>query len=427
MANIREEARGPLGSITDLVAAKEIGKLWSAVESIRGYSGGTEITAVTRAELKALENAVYARIDDLQNKPFDRGGGASGGSFTSVGSSLDVRPLDNLWSGTNKWSVDGAPASSMKYEPSLGHLISIRDDALPLAVYPYEVGNFFADTTYRAANSLSIVPVHMHATSADDHAGNVWGLATEAYNDTSKQGKASTTQLFGAEVSIISKVWDSQAMRHAGLLTVFKNRMDVDPNPDNPDGPPPANRSYNKSAIAIYIDTGAGRGSDTSIQCGWYRGIYFSPHSLDSSNGNIWAFDNGKAVGIDMGDLEGFAPEGGRFYQRLNAAIALPPNTGISWDGSPKAVQTRFNDGTGDFEFRVGSTANAAINFSTGVLKQGGGLPYYLNLGAAGSQLFTMVSSNKIKSDLFLPSYTFAVMAKVLIDGVQYYIPVYRL
>jgi hypothetical protein len=446
--NIRDEGRGPLSSIADRVVAKEIGKLWSVVENMRGYAKKTGVSVVTHDELDQFKQLINGRVDQLDKAGTKASNAGPGGSFTSIssgGPSLDVRPLDNLWTGNNLWKADNSTVSVVTWDPPTATMHFVRDDALPVKEGIYEYGSIFIDITHRGSSNTdpsntveqakrfaSLVPIHMHAVSADHHHGNAWGFATEAYNDESKKGKFSPTQLIGAEVSIIQKAWDTRAARHCGLLVVFKNRMDREHTPVH--GVPDGNESYNHNSVGIYIDTGAGRrgnnvdpiAGNAAIQCGWHQGIYFSAHSLDRSNGNIWAGDlEGLAVGINMSDFEGPAPEGGFFYNRLKCAIALPPNTGVSWDGSPKNIQTRFNNATGNFEWRLGNTPTSAVNLTTGALLQGPGLGYFLNLGYGGAQLFTMLSDAKIEGG-FPIDFTYTGMIRFKIDGSQFFFPFYR-
>lgn len=433
MSDVREDGRGPLSAIQDPVAAKEIGKLWTTVESIRGgYRLNADNAAATKAELAAVEKALYQRIDasTKQAKTFVNGGQTIGGtgSVTQI-TGQDIRPLNNAWLGANEWKSKVSKSYAL-WSPEYATMQLYREDELP--PYPFGgivndvgiVGNLFADTVYSGNNYNAILPMYMHGVSVGSHKGNAWGFATEVYNAQDKLGQQSPTQLFGAETAILNLVYDSTAARHAGLLVVFKNRLDFQNGPVH--GKPPSGKSYNRNTSAVYIDSGAGRtnglpGGDTSIECGWWRGIYFSPYSLDRSSGNSTQH-NGKAIGIDMGDLDGNAPEGGHFYNRLHCAISLPPNTGITWDGSGRVVETRFNNQTGDFEFRVAGSKNVAINFSTGYYTAPGGT--YLNLYAPGERLFSMLSYDKIDSTAFA-SLNFAGSLKILIDGLRFFIPIY--
>lgn len=95
-----DEARGPLTGI-ESNAAKEIGKLWTNAESRTAAGAGQAF--VTNDQLKAQVTALTQRIDGLSTqtvKILEQPGGSGGVS----GGGLDLRPLDNTWTGTNTWT-----------------------------------------------------------------------------------------------------------------------------------------------------------------------------------------------------------------------------------------------------------------------------------------------------------------------------------
>lgn len=104
MSRPQQENAGPLASIQDQIARKEIGKLWSSVNTMRGQTG-TEPYA-TKAELTALERKLLSREKEVV-KVAEGGSSVSGGG----GGGLDLRPLDNLWTGRNTYSRLAAPDS----------------------------------------------------------------------------------------------------------------------------------------------------------------------------------------------------------------------------------------------------------------------------------------------------------------------------
>jgi hypothetical protein len=274
----------------------------------------------------------------------------------------------------------------------------------PVNKVTFENMGWAVDIVQKSING-SLVGIHSHVTSDATHTGNVWGFATEAWNAPTKTAGLQT-QLFGGEVSVLQTLTTSVAERHAGLLTVFKNRYDYQDFPVNGAG------VYNRGARAIYIDSDERTGGlhadgsfgppsqdpmnlKNTTRCGWETGIYFAPQSMDSAS-----TASPTAVGIDMSNLANSTPYGGHYYDRLKASIALPPNVPITWD-KQKSVGTTFNDQTGNFEFSVNGRVSAAINFSMGCLyqsKAGGNiLTYYIDMpgGWDPTGLFSMRSENR--------------------------------
>lgn len=324
---------------------------------------------------------------------------------TSVTHSVNVGAAFN-WTGVHTWQPQyyGLAGSAP--------MILIRNDAIDFSPGSGdEDGVIFADNyvgttgpTGAGKNIKSAISTRAHVVSQSNHAGNAWALVTETSNDSGKQGKASPTQLFGAEIAVINYVWDSTGSRHAGLLLPFKNRTDFSDGGAPPNGTPPAlsnpqsatppsnQKSYNRNTTAIYIDSA--RRSPVSpyeIQCGWWRGIYFSAGSLDTSNGNIntggisspgspgVGIVGRGAIGIDMSAFDQVLPteaksitpndqEGSftHYYHRLDAAIAIPPNTDVIWNGKDATARTRFQ--SGNFEFRLGTSVKASISFAAGIM-----------------------------------------------------------
>lgn len=94
-----DEGRGPLSGI-EANASKEIGKLWTNWEN-RTVNGADQ-SFVTNAQLTAQVNALTDRIDALSAKPSTVVQQVAGGGSSSS-ASLDLRPLNNKWTGTNQW------------------------------------------------------------------------------------------------------------------------------------------------------------------------------------------------------------------------------------------------------------------------------------------------------------------------------------
>lgn len=375
-------------AIKDPEAKNAIEALVSAHNVRNGFVGSGDNQFITKAEAQALIDASTSSV-----------------SKKSVNTAVSSTPV-----------TDATPFS---------RYVQLTDEAVdPLA---QEVIGWGVDITQKNVNG-HIVCGHFHGVSTGRHVGHVWGFATEAYNGTGKIG-GQETQLYGGEVSIINMIPNSIAARHAGLLVVFKNRLDnQNYNVFKPLGTTMnAGESFNRNTSALYLDAGAGRTGSSSdliagninIPCGWQRGVYFSPTSLDESFPNA-----GDAVGIDMSQFEGYAPENvnRRLYQRMKAAIALPPNTPITWDGAGFAVKTQFNNGNGNFEFKVGNSVNAAINFSNGIYYGSNGVEFLSLKGNGTSALFWMESGGRIDSRP-LGEHVYAGMIRIIIDGSSYKLP----
>jgi hypothetical protein len=297
-----------------------------------------------------------------------------------------------------------------------------------------EVMGWGADMTLRSGWQ-PIVPGHWHAVSDGTHSGNAWGIATEATNAPTKTGGL-TTQLFGGEFSVNNYIPNSKAARHAGVLSVFKNRTDFQNYPAGKSATVGLGfgEMYNNATAAFYVDTGGGRvGSafsgegNPSIPCGWYRGLFFSPHSLDETTPYAR-----NAVAIDMSQLDSFAPEnaqfGGqrKFYDRLKSAIALPPNTPITWDGLGMQVKTLFNNQRGTLELFPyhRDYPGLAFQFDTGTIFVHG-YDNQLNLGPAGYELLNMASGSKLTIDT-IAHHEQVGFINIVIDGSRYLLPFYR-
>jgi hypothetical protein len=275
------------------------------------------------------------------------------------------------------------------------------------------------------------VPIHGHALSNGNHSGNVWGIATEAYNHPSKTGGLGT-QIFGAEFTVANFISTSTSVRHAGLLLTFKNRLDAHDTPVN--GVPAGGNAYNKNTSAILLDAGAGRiGSSSNlalgnpaIECGWNKGMYFGATSLDSAAGV-------KAVGIDFTALDTPAPEGGKYTARVKSFLAVPSDGAISFASDMFTSWQRFNSSLGTLEFMCGNEMRLAIGLGSGTLYLNsadfgeGAFGYTKYIDIAGrAPAFASISSNGGKTNP--PTNTGAPVSwvRLIIDGVSGCIPWYQ-
>jgi hypothetical protein len=330
---------------------------------------------------------------------------------------------DYAWTGTHTWT------GNLRYDKNYKVLTNIRTDNGALSPLTGEHNSFAGFVTRTAGSAAdSIVPFVAHGVSDGTHSGNVWGIATEAYNAATKNGGYGT-QLFGGEFSILNLCKTSTAPRHAGLLVVFKNRMDVQDTPVN--GVPSAGQAYNKNTCAVYIDTGAGRvGSSSnpytgnaSIECGWNKGIYFSPHSLDTAAGV-------KAVAIDLTALDAGAPEGNRFRNRVESGLALPDQMAITLATNKQSCRLSY-DQSGMFNVAY-YTSN---RFGVGMHSGGEGIIWCWNgqdgsfgdwwIDISGSQDAIMRVASGSRTQAPSNGSTIANWLNIRVDGIRYALPLY--
>ena len=268
------------------------------------------------------------------------------------------------WTGVQSF---GTPTGSYtaRFDPAYGDFYINRSNNLPYNPSTFEFNAFAADLAYSSGDK-ALVPFRSHGTADGAFASNVWGIATEAINAYSINDH-STTQLFGAEVAVINRSRISDAIRHAGVLSVFKNRGDAE---DVPLGPvPTGGQAFNKKARAIYIDSGGRIGKigspdsgNPAIECGWHTGIYFDAKSLDSAG------SDGKAIGIDLTPLSGSAPEGGTFGDRVKSGLALPTGMPITLSTDCVSSQLRLVTATGNTEFANNGGQRFGVNKDNGCL-----------------------------------------------------------
>jgi hypothetical protein len=329
---------------------------------------------------------------------------------------------DYAWTGTHTWT------GNLRYDKNYKALTNIRTDNSPLSPLTGE-HNAFAGFVTRTTGSDadSIVALCGHGISDQLHAGNVWGMATEAYNASTKSG-GYQSQLFGAEVSIINMCKTSTATRHAGLLVVFKNRLDTQDTPVN--GVPSAGQAYNKNTSAIYIDTGAGRvgsssnafSGNASIECGWNKGIYFSPHSLDKAAGVL-------ATAIDLTALDAGAPEGGRFRNRVISGLALPDQMPITLATNKQSCRLYY-DQSGVFNISYYAADRFMFGLHSGgegVLYCSGGVgnlgDYWVDPAGSTDEIMSCRSANRTTNPA--NTTTIANWLAILVDGIRYHLPLY--
>lgn len=334
---------------------------------------------------------------------------------------------NNVFTGINYWGTQNGLHYLNRVDPTYGDFYISRDDNRPQNPISSEHNGFGADITV-SSGSASIVPLHGHAIAAGTFGGNAWGLATECYNASNKSGAGLATQLFGAEVLIANLIYNSSSNRHAGLLVVFKNRLDVQDTPVN--GVPGGGQSYTRNSSAVYIDSGARIGSSTSpltgnpaIECGWSKGIYFAPYSLDTASGGTI-----KAIGIDMTALDNIAPEGGKYLARIQSAIAIPSDLPITFTTDRVTCQQVYRTGPNTIEFRNNGTFRAGFNLTTGILYQwdstGPQYNYWLDTGGPSTAFMSVRSGSKMQA----PANTTTIVnwINILVDGIRFVIPLYQ-
>lgn len=374
-------AKPNLFNIKDPEIRTALDDLWSGWQLRNGITGNGDQAFITKADLDAM---IAKRIAPVPVQ--------DGGSTTIINSG-----------GTTV--------------PQVTYLV--RKD-FPDSPISHENNGWAADVTVTSGPG-SIVAGHFHAYSENVHYGGCWGLAIESTLTNNKNGPGIVdTQCFGIESSCNIFHSQSKALRHAGALIVFKNRLDVEITPKSVAGVPmppnstlPIGSSYNKNTSAIYIDAGGGRNrgyqshlnniyGSPYIPCGFQRGIYFSTESLDeSANG---AHD---AVGIDMsalgskgipiqnggtgppeGDTSGTGV-GARYSQRMKAAIALAPWMLIRFDENPNGqIGMRYDDINGMVSFVTRARHGSDGQFAAGIqVENGMYMASYAPTGSYGAYL----------------------------------------
>jgi hypothetical protein len=421
MSNTFDHNSGPLHRIVDPVVAAELRKLWSIQQARGGQTGSGGKAYVTFDDLKNERDTILSLV-----KPATKPASVTAGGVTTTSSFGDIRPLDNQWTGSNLWQGEHED-SAVLYEPQYGTLRLFRRDTLPVNPGVGEIGNAFHETEYFGDDYLPVVPTHHHGISSGAHKGNVWGIATEAYNAVNKQGRASPSQLFGSETSIINHVWDSTAWRNAGIMIAFKNRLDIWDMPAN--ALPLPGYSYNKNTAGVYIVSGRRIGSATSpdtgnasIECGFNYGIYFDASSLDTAAGQ-------KATGIDFTALDSDAPEGGKHKARVGSALAVADDMYITFSTNKLSAQQRWRNTTGHMQFENNGSQRVAFNLTSGTIFCFDGVNGQENrwyVDPAGSQPGIMrVRSG---SRMVAPNNSTAVSnwVRIVVDNINYSIPLYR-
>lgn len=193
-----------------------------------------------------------------------------------------------------------------------------------------EQNGWAADITLTTGN-LFAVGSHSHLVSMGGHSGVLFGVTSEVYNSTTKT-PGSPTQLFGAVHTVLNLVYHGNAPFHAGVWAIFRNRLVGQTTPVN--GAPPPSQAYNKNTAAFRVDS-AGRGSNGAITCGWEKGIYFAPGSIDRSG------PSANAIVIDMTDLASIYPG------NIQSMIALPDDTYMSFSSDKTSSRLGFQGATG--------------------------------------------------------------------------------
>jgi hypothetical protein len=100
-----DEGPGSLGGDVDDGVRREIGKLWHTMQNRLGYLHNQptkpDHVLVTQGDLKTIQQDITRRIDALN--PTTPASVQILGDGGSSGGGLDLRPLDNQWTGLNAW------------------------------------------------------------------------------------------------------------------------------------------------------------------------------------------------------------------------------------------------------------------------------------------------------------------------------------
>ena len=420
-------ARPDLSQITDPAAKVAIENLYTGWEFRNGLTGKGDQRFITKAE--AAKNLADAIANLPNSQP----------STVNVSQGDTTTPASDF---TTYLQLTDPPQSSISGEQN----------------------GWAADITLTTGN-LFAVGSHSHLISMGSHAGVLFGNSTEVYNSTTKT-PGSPTQLFGAVHTVLNLVYHGNAPFHAGVWAIFRNRLVGQTTPVN--GAPPPSQSYNKNTAAFRIDS-AGRGSNGAITCGWEKGIYFAPGSIDRSG------PGPNAVAIDMIDLASIYPGS------IQSMIALPSDTYMSFSSDKTSSRLGFQGATGKLRFtenfggaeteyaslqpKFGMTIGASLgpqgywfdqNYSVGLLytpsfgnsgpalyaqTSGGGLgwilgfngvfygndpslSHYVDLNGPNGSVLAFTSGGKTAPPQNLT--TIVNWAGVTIDGIRFCMPLYR-
>lgn len=348
----------------------------------------------------------------------------------SAGTGISVTPGANditvtlNTAATLTWTGTQSFGSYARFDPAYGDFYVSHSVTLPPNPATQEYNAFGADIELSTGTS-SLVPVRAHALVNGSFAPNAWGIATEAVMQYAK-ADGSTNQLFGGEFAVVNRSRKCAAVRHAGVLSVFKNRGDGESDPVGT--LPTGGDSYNKKTRAIYIDSG-GRGTTSTVECGWQTGIYFDAKSLDSAG------SDGKAVGVDLTPLQAVGPEGAPFLNRVKSGVALPTGMPMTLSNDYTSAQLRFLSTTGNTEISNNGSQRFAVNKDNGcvyISAAGESANTWLMdlIGLASpSAIFKFKSGTRVATTATAGGATHVAPAgylKINIDGVPYKLAYYK-
>lgn len=225
------------------------------------------------------------------------------------------------------------------------------------------------------------VPALLNAANQNGSNRGLYPLVTQAWN---KPGGAGT--LVAAEFAAINETNNNVAAKW-GCDIVFKDRGDGVATVTQGLG---ANE-YNLGAFGLVFDSQAR--STAGERCGWRRGIYFTPDSLDADA-------NGAAIGIDFAYVHFYGTTNPLTAYRMTAAIRMNAYQTILWNGDPtlpndptepvNPIRTYFASAAAPNGRWVITNTGAeifGIDVVTGGIYINGGLSSLVTLG--GNNVFT--------------------------------------
>lgn len=231
-------------------------------------------------------------------------------------SGTDIRPLDNLWTGTNTFNNDVVIRGTViDKDPVDGNsnLLNIHSGIYALeSNYSSLTGVAYGAGigVYRTAGTnftvgAQVAGLHSGAVGNSD----TWGVAAEGVQLPGAYGAS-----IGVEATARNSTSDNTSNKY-GVYITFKNRWDYETAPVQGLG---ANQ-YNLNSQALRIDSNPR--STFNEFCGWNRGIVFGANSLDAAQSGALA------TGIDFSEI----PTAN--LSRIRDWIRLRGTKGIEWNG----------------------------------------------------------------------------------------------
>ena len=241
----------------------------------------------------------------------------------------DIRPLNNLWTGTNSFQNTVSIFQTEITNPVVDN--NPRLLVFDTGIYAVEGGyNLPTGIAYGAGLGVfrtggtnftvgaQIAGLHNDLSGASS---DTWGVACEGVQMAGSFGAAQ-----GIEATARNETHNNTGNKF-GVYSTFKNRAD-----GVASVPVLGANQYNLNSYGVRIDSQPR--SSIGEFCGWNVGISFTATSLDEAQGGVLA------TGIDFSEI----PNGN--LSRINDWIRLRGTKGIEWNGDAGAytpIKTLFD------------------------------------------------------------------------------------